>query len=178
MSPGRRLLLLLPLAACVTTPAPPPGAAEVAGAEATIRSLEEQNRLAVLHHHLQALERHWSEGLLVNAVVNRVVSRSVELDVHRRGVVRFSSFERHIEQIRLHGDVAIVMGAETVQPAGSHPQAGRTLRRRFTNVWRQEGDTWRMIARHANTIPDTMSSAARTTAVRPARSRLPHPCAR
>jgi len=42
------------------------------------------------------------------------------------------------------------MGSDTVQDTPEAP----TLRRRFTNVWRREGDAWRLFARHANIIPN------------------------
>ena len=63
-----------------------------------------------------------------------------------------SSYERSIEQVRVDGDIVILMGAETLTPIGKAPQAGQTVRRRFTNIWKKEGDTWRLWARHANLI--------------------------
>ena len=32
-------------------------------------------------------------------------------------------------------------------------QAGATIRRRFTNIWRNESGTWRLYWRHANVMP-------------------------
>jgi ketosteroid isomerase-like protein len=31
--------------------------------------------------------------------------------------------------------------------------AGRTVHRSYTHVWRREGETWRLLARHANITP-------------------------
>jgi ketosteroid isomerase-like protein len=69
-----------------------------------------------------------------------------------RGAIRYASFQRTIEAVRLEGNVVIVMGAETARPTGDAPSAGQTVRRRFTNIWKNEGERWRMIARHANDI--------------------------
>ena len=70
----------------------------------------------------------------------------------QRGLIRYAAFERQIEAIRFSADIAIVMGAESVEPVGDTPHAGETVRRRFTNIWKKQGATWHMIARHANVI--------------------------
>ena len=43
-----------------------------------------------------------------------------------------------IEFIRIDRNIAIVMGAETVQPIGDAPLAGKTVQRRFTNIWKKD----------------------------------------
>jgi hypothetical protein len=134
---------LLLLAACTT----------VIPDEATIRSLEEQERMGVLNQDVQALERVWSEQFMVNTPTNQVSpNRSVVVDLVEQGIIHYSSFERSIEQIRFNGDIAIVMGGETVQPTGNAPLAGQTVERRFTHIWKYDGATWRLVARHANDI--------------------------
>jgi len=125
-----------------------PGAKENA-----IRSLEEQERMAVLNEDVQALERLWSEQLIVNTPQNEIsADRSVVLDRVKRGLIRYSQFERRIESIRFNKDLAIVMGSETVVRKGDTASATQPVRRRFTNIWRESGPTWLMIARHANVV--------------------------
>jgi ketosteroid isomerase-like protein len=42
------------------------------------------------------------------------------------------------------------MGAEVVKPRDGAPNAGKTVRRRFTDVWRRDADgKWRLTIRHA-----------------------------
>ena len=120
----------------------------------TIRSLEEQERMAVLEEELKALERLWSDQLMVNNPQNEIsADRSVVLDRVKRGLIRYSQFDRRIEAIRFHEDIAIVMGSETVVRKGETASAAPAVHRRFTNIWRRSGPTWRLIARHANVIP-------------------------
>ena len=110
--------------------------------------------MAVLKEDVQALERLWAEHLIVNNPQNEIsADRSVVLDRVRRGLIRYSQFERRIEAIRIGEDLAIVMGSETVVRRGDTASATQAVRRRFTNVWRKAGPTWRMIARHANVVP-------------------------
>lgn len=127
--------------------------------EATVRSLDDQARIAALKRDIPALERLWSDQLVVNAPNNQVVigKRAVIDNFVRAGIINFSSFERQIEFIRVDGDFATLMGLETVQPITDAPtaglKAGQSIQRRFTNIWKRDGDTWRLFIRHANVIP-------------------------
>ena len=64
----------------------------------------------------------------------------------------YEVFEREIEFLRIDGSLAVVMGKEKVVPAIGAPGAGETIHRRYTNIWRKEGNTWRLYIRHANII--------------------------
>jgi hypothetical protein len=48
------------------------------------------------------------------------------------------------------------MGLETVEARNDAPTAGlkrgQAIQRRFTNIWKDEGDAWRLYWRHANVI--------------------------
>lgn len=122
--------------------------------EGAIRALEDQERLAVLNRDLESLNRVWSEQLIVNAPGNRVSPiRDVPLGMIQRGLIDYMSFERSIVALRIYGDIAIVMAAETLKPQGKAPRAGETVERRFTHVWKRDGGTWHLIGRHANILP-------------------------
>ena len=131
-----------------------PGSRAPAGSEESIRSLENQERVAVLAGDTATLERLWSGTMIVNNPQSSIsADREVVLGLVRKGLIRYSSFERTIEAIRFDGDIAIVMGSEEVVPVGDAPRAGQTVHRRFTNIWKMRGNTWVMIGRHANVIP-------------------------
>ena len=150
----RTMTNLLLFLSCVTTYADAQAPQRDSPAEATVRAMDDQERLAALNQDYAALERLWSEHFIVNAPSNQILpNRGAVLDWFRRGMTMRSSYERSIEQIRVDGDIAIVMGAETLTPIANAPNAGQTVRRRFTNIWKKEGDTWRLWARHANVIP-------------------------
>jgi hypothetical protein len=121
--------------------------------EDMIRRLEEHECLAILQQDFAALEHLWSEELIVNNPQNQISpSRRDVLALVKKGLIRYAAFERRIESIRFNADIAIVMGAETVEPVGDAPRAGGIVERRFTNVWKKRDATWHMIARHANVI--------------------------
>lgn len=129
--------------------------------EERVRALDDQERIAALTRDLQTLERLWSEDFTVNAPNNEVVvGRQAVLDafVHS-GIIDFATFDREYELVRADGDFVIIMGVETVKPRSDAPSAGlssgRTVRRRLTNIWKNEGGTWRLFVRHANVIANS-----------------------
>lgn len=138
--------------------------------EEIVRSQDDRERIAALKRDIPALEQLWSEQITINAPNNRViVGRRANMDTFvRSGIINFSSFERAIESIKVDDDFAVIMGLETVVPIADAPSAGliagRQVRRRFTNIWKEEGETWRLYWRHANVIPNAGQSASQTPA--------------
>jgi ketosteroid isomerase-like protein len=120
-----------------------------------VRALEDEGHRAFIARDLERLEDLWSDDLIVNSPINRVHDKPRILDLLRAGTIAHSSIESQIEAIERQGNVVVVMGSETVTNAPDGP----IIRRRFTNLWHAEGDSWRLIARHANIIADPMGSA-------------------
>jgi ketosteroid isomerase-like protein len=118
--------------------------------ERRVRALDEQERVAALKGDVKALERLWSDQLIVNAPNNRVlIGKQAVLDVLiGSSVITFSSLERTVDVVRVDGDYVFLMGAETAR----HVESEQTVRRRFTHVWKNEAGTWRLYARHANNV--------------------------
>lgn len=127
--------------------------------EQRVRALDEEERVAALKRDVPALERLWSDQFILNAPNNHVVvGRRAVLDAFlRSGIINFSKFERQTEFIRADGSFVIIMGLETVQSIDDAPSAGlvagQLIKRRFTNIWKNEAGTWRLFVRHANVIP-------------------------
>lgn len=147
----KRLVCVMPLLllACATTMDMP-----ATSVEAVVRALDDQERAAVLARDTAALQRLWSEDFTVNAPNSQVVrGRNQVLDFIPQGFIDYSSFERNVEFVRVDGDYVIFMGSETVKPIRNAPFAGQTVQRRYTNIWKNEGGTWRLVARHANVVP-------------------------
>ena len=128
--------------------------AQESSPEADIRLLEEKERQAVLKKDTASLRKIWDRYFLVNAPSNRVVPAGP--DVASRPVISqlsYASFTREIEQILVRGDVVFSMGNEVVVPDGAEdPRKGKEIRRRYTNVWMKQGNTWTLVARHASEV--------------------------
>ncbi len=63
--------------------------------------------------------------------------------------LQYSSFERHREATIIRRNCAVTMGYEIVVPKGNVPNSGKTINRRYTNIYCFEDGGWRIIARQA-----------------------------
>ena len=120
--------------------------------EQEIRRLEAADVAAVLNNDMAAADKLWAEDLTVNAPNNRLVRGKKAVVELKTSGTKYASFVRDIESVLIHGDTVIVMGREIVVPTGESPDAGKTIRRRFTNVWMKRGGKWHITARQASVI--------------------------
>lgn len=127
-----------------------PASPAVTNTESEIRKLEEQESAALLHGDVAALERLWGRGLIISAPSNTIRTGAEMLELVKNDSPKYGSFERQIERVSVQGDVVITMGAESVVPSSG--EAGRTVRRRFTNVWARQNGQWRLIARQSTIV--------------------------
>jgi ketosteroid isomerase-like protein len=116
--------------------------------KAEISALEHAANDAFIARDLARLDQLFSDDLVVNSPINAVNDKRKILDLLGRGVIGHVSSTIEHELIRRDGDLVVVMGADAVQNDHAEP----ILRRRFTNVWRREGDRWRLYLRHANIV--------------------------
>jgi ketosteroid isomerase-like protein len=118
--------------------------------EAEIRNVESLQTQAILKNDTTALYKLWSPDIVVNNPYNNVVTLDQIKKIFRSGKVgNTSSLDVSIEKITFAQDVAIVMGKETLTPQGSADYSGKTIIRRFTNIWMKEGEEWKLTARQA-----------------------------
>ncbi|HEV2116532.1 MAG TPA: nuclear transport factor 2 family protein [Terriglobales bacterium] len=138
------------LALAAATPDQP--AAESAATK-EVRQLNEQEVQAMLHSDADAMARLWSNDMVVNNPLNKLVDKKQVLDMVKSGFLAFTSYERQIEYMRDYGDTVIVAGNETLVFSGKMPNAGKTQRLRFTGIWMKQHGRWQEVARHANIVP-------------------------
>jgi len=118
--------------------------------ESEIRRLEQLERESVMKGDSSALfNKIWSPTMIVNTPANVVGTVEGTKAIFRSGGLKYLSFERNIEKITFNENIAIVMGGEVIKPQGKQPNAGKTVSRRFTHVWKYAGNSWSIIARQA-----------------------------
>ena len=127
------------------------GADNWSAAEQEILRLDASEADAVLRADFALIDSLWGGDFIVNNPSNSVGPGRT--GAVRTGVVRYASFQRVAEFVSVRGDVAIVMGHEVVVPKAPAANAGRTLHRRYTNVWMKSAQGWQLAARHANLVP-------------------------
>lgn len=121
--------------------------------ESEIRAPDLAHAEAIFKGDAQALDKLMADDVTVNHPTNRIVNEKKEiLDLIGKGVIRYTRFERRPEKFLFYKDMVVVMGDETVVPAKGAPNEGKTLRRRYTNVWMLTNGQWRLAFRHANNV--------------------------
>jgi ketosteroid isomerase-like protein len=91
-----------------------------------------------------------AKDLIVNTPANRVARLETVIGFFKAGRMNYSSVDVTIEGVDGRGDHVVIMGEEVVRPQDTAPNAGKTVSRRFTDVWRKESDgQWRLTIRHA-----------------------------
>ena len=93
-----------------------------------------------------------ADDLAVNNPLNSISTRTFTQQLNGSGRISYSRVERRIEYAGVRGDLVILMGEEIVVPKGSNPNAGREVRRRFTDVWKPQDGRWVLTARQATII--------------------------
>ncbi len=149
-----KLLLLATVVTCIVTgSALGQKARQNDALEQTIRKLELAESDAVVRSDVATLEKLWAENFTVNNPNNQVSKGRKEVIARvRSGLLNYSSFVREIESVGFYRDTVIVMGLETIVPSGASADAGKTIRRRYTNIWMKRKGKWLLTVRHANVI--------------------------
>lgn len=91
-----------------------------------------------------------AQDLIVNTPGNFVARRDRLLGFFSAGRMNYASLDVMVEGVDGRGDHVVIMGEEVVRPQDTAPNAGKTVTRRFTDVWRKDPDgQWRLTIRHA-----------------------------
>ena len=116
--------------------------------EMEVRKLDSLHAAAVLSGNLNEMDKYWTEDFMVTNPFNEID----RADRIRNGTVTYASFQRICEAVQIHKNTAILMGKEIVVPKGKSPDAGKTINRRYTNIWMKMNGQWTLVARHASVI--------------------------
>ena len=142
------ILVAIAITIAVTFSASAQSVKQKAAIEQEVRKLDLAHANAILRRDQVALDKLWTTDFRVNNPFNEID----KADRIRTGAVTYSSFLREPEAILVHGGTVIVMGQETVIPSGNSPDSGKTIHRRYTNIWMKREGKWRLIARQASVI--------------------------
>ena len=116
--------------------------------EKEVRKLDSLHAAAVLSGDLKEMDKYWTEDFMVTNPFNEID----KANRIRSGAVTYASFQQICEAVQIHDNTAILMGKEVVVPKGKSPDAGKTINRRYTNIWMKLSGHWRLVARQASVI--------------------------
>lgn len=118
-------------------------------AETEIKKLEQHEIDAIHKADTTALLKLWSKSYVVNNPYGEIVTVSQILGFIRAGKIDYSTVDRVIERITFTENIAIVMGKEIVTPQNVTANAGKSVTRRYTNIWIKSKSEWHLTARQA-----------------------------
>lgn len=90
---------------------------------------------------------------VVNSPGNMIGTRAVVERLFDGGMIAYEYLNRSIEYAApRRDDEVVLMGEETIKPRAGAPNAGKTVRRRFTDLWRLEDGEWKLSLRQATIV--------------------------
>jgi ketosteroid isomerase-like protein len=91
--------------------------------------------------------------VVVNTPANRISRREAIAGFFDHGKISYESYHRVIEYAAARGtDEVVLMGEEIYLPRETADHAGKTVHRRFTDIWRLERGRWLVSVRQATII--------------------------
>jgi ketosteroid isomerase-like protein len=119
--------------------------------EDAILAREEELRQAQLNGDVAALDRLIDDALVFTALDGRVVGKADDLALHRSGrlrITRMDPADRHILHLGTVAVVSVLMQASAILDGG---EVSGPLR--YTRVWCERADGWRVVAGHMSAVP-------------------------
>ena len=98
----------------------------------------------------EAFVRAFANDAIVNSPFNNITTKAMAAARYQSGVLTYKYLHRSIEYAAERGrDEVVLMGEETYEPPAGNMYAGKTVRRRFTDLWQLQGRQWRLSLRQA-----------------------------
>jgi hypothetical protein len=119
--------------------------------EARIRELEQQQARVAIARDRAAAEKLFAPEFRIINPAGAVATREELFKLLLDGQSPYRSAVYETQSIQVYRDSVVTTGLETVVP-NQGPQAGQTVRRRTTQVWRREGHDWRLALRQATIV--------------------------
>ena len=121
-------------------------------AETEIRNLEKLEGQSWVKKDTATLFQLFSSELVVNTPLNRTATLENIKQLTHLGKIDIGYSKKIVERITFINDMAVVMGHDIVKPQGGMQDAGKTVTRRYTDVWIKAQDKWVRIIRQATII--------------------------
>jgi len=117
-----------------------------------ILAREEELRQAQLAGDVEALDRLLDDALVFTTLEGAVVGKSDDLRLHRSGrlrITRMDPSDRHVLRLGPTAVVSVRMNAAAVVDGNLMEGALR-----YTRVWCERPDGWRVVAGHMSIVPE------------------------
>jgi hypothetical protein len=120
--------------------------------ETTIRQLEQDQAKAAITRDRGALEKLFAPEFRVINPSGAISTKEELITILTNGAAPpYASAAYETDIVRDYGDIVVSIGRDIVVP-NTGAQAGKTIQRRVTQVWKRDKGTWQLTLRHANII--------------------------
>jgi ketosteroid isomerase-like protein len=116
----------------------------------TIGEREAELRRAMLDGDAAALDRLLDDALVFTTHLGALVGKEEDLEAYRSGALRLARLDPADEEIRVYGKVAVVTIGVTM--AGTYVGAAFAGGFRYTRVWYERSEGWRVVAAHVSEV--------------------------
>lgn len=116
----------------------------------SLRDCEAALRAAQLASDTEALELLLDDALIFTGPDGLVYGKADDLDAHRRGIIRITRLEPTEENILDFGHLAVVTIRMEMSGAFHGEPFGGAFR--YTRVWRDGPEGWRIVAGHVSAV--------------------------
>jgi ketosteroid isomerase-like protein len=115
-----------------------------------LRVAEAALRRAQLASDVAALDRLVDDALVFTGPDGAVYGKADDLEAHRNGTVRISRLEPSEERVQRFGSIAVV--SVRMEMAGTFKGQAFAGPFRYTRVWCERPDGWRIVAGHVGGV--------------------------
>lgn len=120
--------------------------------ETIIRQLEQDQAKAAITRDRAALEKMFSPDFRVISPAGAMNTKEELITILTNNAAPpYASASYQTDIVRDYGDIVVSIGMDTVVP-NTGAQAGKTLKRRVTQVWKRDNGVWQVTLRHANIV--------------------------
>jgi ketosteroid isomerase-like protein len=122
-----------------------------------IKRLMDYELTLVLNQDTAAMQQFYPHDMVVTNPFNQFIDKRKVMQRVKSDIIKYTSYEKKVDFFHLEGDnTVVVIGREIVVPTpdANRADAGKTINRRFTEVWMKRGKEWKKVVRHANNVID------------------------
>lgn len=112
-----------------------------------IEKHEQELVKAMLNSDVQQLDKLISDDLIFTDHNGRLLDKATDLEAHSSGTLKISSLKTTEQRIKIYNDTAVVSVLMNI--AGTYAVQPFNGNLRFTRVWMNRGNSWKVVAAHS-----------------------------
>lgn len=123
---------------------------------AQVLAINERMNDAVLAGDVSVFKEFMSDDLVLNDPRNNISRKQDLLGLYGSGASMYREVSATVDYAGVHNDLVVIMGTESTvfetPPPGTSWRPGDTISRRYTNIYRNEAGSWKLIVKQSTVI--------------------------